>query len=752
MSEALQLELFNDPPSQRDGRDPASSSGVAANRKRKSDNWLGLITTHRRLLEASQTGWLQPPDGFSFGLGQGSYVSEDLSAGKHVVPVLLAFDMDKLPFMEICKRAARSGCGDSMEHDGRVFPWHAPIPLYATTRLGVTSAEQRLRLLALAEQFGNVSLPLQEVDIVDSKHLSSSPLVEVPRDDAKFIELPSVLDAVQGAMAMAVWGVPRISAWVDLLCLGLNQDFAKISERAMHLGVPWFQFPWSRQDNAIGVEGELTSQKRLWRAAVSCLQSPSAQGKAAFECAEMIAQVASGNCEDCSVAEWLAQTRRLVDSEDQVTWGQLERDQAGLAIQLVLLRPEPVMFKTWAKDLPGLSPVVWWAAAILCGWRTGYRTLDKCFRSDTSAMDEVIATRALAQAFDEDIPAALPSCQTAPIVMQRNCDSFALTWHGTPVLQKKWHFRGKWDNVDLSTSEADNGARDMARSLGWPCLERHLPLSDGRYLARGGGSLLVDGEELVVKGEVRIRLATDTVLDEYVNQHEFRRLLATGYGIVPDVPIEIRKRSEIQPKIVSNPTAAPHGHEVESVPGLIYLPEFISEKEEQDLVGLIDAAEWSDSIKRRVQHYGWRYDYGKRRIDNSSRIGDFPEWANGLARKLEEYGLVKTRPNQVIVNEYREKQGIGKHIDKTDDFAEHIATISLLETWSMVFRYKTEKKFEIPLERRSVAVLGGDARYKWTHEIPRRLNEPRRDGVGKGKRVKRNRRISLTFRTVNTQR
>ena len=39
--------------------------------------------------------------------------------------------------------------------------------------------------------------------------------------------------------------------------------------------------------------------------------------------------------------------------------------------------------------------------------------------------------------------------------------------------------------------------------------------------------------------------------------------------------------------------------------------------------------------------------------------------------------------------------------------------------------------------------MTGDARYRWTHEIPKRKYEP-----GPAGRVERRRRISLTFRKV----
>ena len=195
-----------------------------------------------------------------------------------------------------------------------------------------------------------------------------------------------------------------------------------------------------------------------------------------------------------------------------------------------------------------------------------------------------------------------------------------------------------------------------------------------------------------------------------------------------------------------SPQAAPAQPAMEP-PGLIYRPDFITEEEETKLLEWIDGAEWSEVLQRRVQHYGWRYDYKKKRIDESDRAPELPEWAHELGHRLVDEGLMANLPDQVIINEYVGDQGIGPHIDHPDDFAEHMATISLLETWLMFFHRESDgKKLPKHLERRSVAVLTGDARYKWKHEIPQRKTVPAMDG--KGKRVPRSRRISLTFRTT----
>ena len=185
----------------------------------------------------------------------------------------------------------------------------------------------------------------------------------------------------------------------------------------------------------------------------------------------------------------------------------------------------------------------------------------------------------------------------------------------------------------------------------------------------------------------------------------------------------------------------------ELIPGLVCKPDFITEDEEAKLLARIDEAEWSEELHRRVQHFGWRYDYRQRQIDETMRLGDLPAWAEELARRLVSEGLVDARPDQLIVNEYCGNQGITRHIDQPRSFAGQVATISLLETWGMVFRRRGGKdKVEKRLARRSVAVLTGEARYQWTHEIPARNTEPA--GPGASGRVERKRRISLTFRRV----
>ena len=181
------------------------------------------------------------------------------------------------------------------------------------------------------------------------------------------------------------------------------------------------------------------------------------------------------------------------------------------------------------------------------------------------------------------------------------------------------------------------------------------------------------------------------------------------------------------------------------VDGLRYVQDFLSEEEQQRTLREIDRAPWKDDLKRRVQHYGWRYDYQSRIVSRDMRIGEFPTWLQGLAEKLRAAKLFDRAPDQAIVNEYLPGQGIAMHVDR-QCFGPVVATISLGDAWHMVLRplrgSPSETK-QILLQVGSVLILSGDARYCWKHGISPRKNE--RDARGLRRRE---RRVSVTFRTV----
>ena len=172
---------------------------------------------------------------------------------------------------------------------------------------------------------------------------------------------------------------------------------------------------------------------------------------------------------------------------------------------------------------------------------------------------------------------------------------------------------------------------------------------------------------------------------------------------------------------------------------------FLTPEEQAHCVERVDAAanEWRDDLSRRVQHYGWRYDYKARAITPDMHIGALPDWLAILAQKLyDETGLFDKVPEQVIVNEYLPGQGIAMHTDHRG-FGPTVCTISLLDDWEMDFAENWKDKTPALLQRGSCVLLTDSARSHWQHGIA-----PRKTDTLLGGQRNRGRRLSLTFRTV----
>lgn len=179
-------------------------------------------------------------------------------------------------------------------------------------------------------------------------------------------------------------------------------------------------------------------------------------------------------------------------------------------------------------------------------------------------------------------------------------------------------------------------------------------------------------------------------------------------------------------------------------PGAIYINNFLSPGEEADITRLLDEGRWNSELKRRVQHFGYRYDYKARAVTQDSYLGPLPEWLERLGTRLVAFGLFEAAPDQIIANEYLPGQGISAHIDCEPCFDDTIVSLSLLSRCEMIFRHRESgRRSSIILEPRSALILKEDARYLWTHEIPARKSDPM-NGIS----VRRFRRISLTFRKV----
>lgn len=402
-------------------------------------DWVGLATDHRRLFDASQDGWIRPQHSTGLFLGRRGVVAQEAgpSAASGAIPVQIRFASDRLPFRPGAWREVETAAPERapLPQPAPIIQWLAPLPLYAASRIEVPTAGQRTHMLAMAGQFSNVSLPVPRVEIG-----ALDPLPPPPATDgvgATALELPPNLNAVQGAMAMAVWAVPRAEQWARLLCLALNRDSRNVALRLHNLKAPWLHLPWMEEAEHAS---EDNAQEALWRASLRVLQCPGANGKSPVQLARAIAQKASRSATDQVVDGWLRHSLRILSAEERITIDGSRHNAAGLAIQLALLRSEPGRFETWSKDLPGLSPAVWWAGAVLCGWRCGYRALHNPFRGDRS-QQEYLSVRSLAVTWNGGGAGILPASQQSSLVFHRDRAGFSFMWGENTVLERPWNDR-----------------------------------------------------------------------------------------------------------------------------------------------------------------------------------------------------------------------------------------------------------------------------------------------------------------------
>jgi alkylated DNA repair dioxygenase AlkB len=180
---------------------------------------------------------------------------------------------------------------------------------------------------------------------------------------------------------------------------------------------------------------------------------------------------------------------------------------------------------------------------------------------------------------------------------------------------------------------------------------------------------------------------------------------------------------------------------VAHVVGLCYFPEFVTAEEADYLLDRVNRGEWRNDLrKRRVQQYGYKYDYFKRTL--SEQPGIFPKWLKVFADDLEERGVFDIAPDQVIANEYLPGQGINMHVDSVDSFG-HIVTSLTLGSGTVMELSKGDERYQIYLEPNSLLVLSGAARYAWRHGI-----KGQRSDVIDGVELPRQRRVSITCRNA----
>ncbi len=178
--------------------------------------------------------------------------------------------------------------------------------------------------------------------------------------------------------------------------------------------------------------------------------------------------------------------------------------------------------------------------------------------------------------------------------------------------------------------------------------------------------------------------------------------------------------------------------------GLLIVKNFLTVRAQDELSASIDAGCWSSDLERRVQHFGYRYDYKARRVSSLMKATPLPEWGRSLVERILAANIASQNFDQLIVNEYLPGQGIAPHIDSIPCFDNEIVSISLGSSCVMTFsNQRLEKKFDLLLEPGDLLLMRDKARREWRHQI-----KPRKRDQWKGRIIERERRVSLTFRKV----
>lgn len=722
---------------------------------------LGLTMSQEALLGFLAEEWLHPSEGNLFLLGTDAGCSIGPADAESVI---VWFDPNQLPATTVMVWRGREwheASTRSWTLDDSVVALPCQLPLFAVHHFSVGSETVRMKLLALTRSFADISAPVQPFEVALSRYVE--PPSQKPQLPVRW-QPPRNWDAIRGAAATAAFAVPAIDPWVELLCQWLR-DGVTNPELIDRLRVPWLRAaPWAEDEEV------RNSLPGLWRAAVDEFSKP---GRLREWRAK---SVLSAICERAmSLGEAPKRLQNFYDGalsllNDVGTVAECgaRDDDLALSLQLLLLRSSPERFASWREDFPSIPPAAWWTGMILSGYLQGFRSLPKQFRG--SPAHRKFAALATWEYGAPD--GSGPWRHLAPLGVdwKMQGESFSIEAGTLDLLTHKIGTRGKWYQADFESAPVRQRALQLAREAVPEAVTSVLALVDTSVPYVGTGSLNVDSKTrmLTVKGRVDLQVGRDLQLEERLDVERFQDWLATASitsklpkiapadsalhepKSEPELPmaeVEGRNISHAEPKSaasVDRPKRTSGTRLIETPPpGLELIEDFISPSQELELVEVIDSSEWSTALKRRVQHYGWRYDYKARGVASRDYLGPLPSWAEDLAQKLFDRGLFPEVPDQVIVNNYDGPQGISKHIDCPECFRGPVVTVSLLETWDMIFTRKVAGetlKFVQPLPRRSVALLSGEARSRWLHEIPERQKEHKKARV---------RRISVTFRKVD---
>jgi alkylated DNA repair dioxygenase AlkB len=230
------------------------------------------------------------------------------------------------------------------------------------------------------------------------------------------------------------------------------------------------------------------------------------------------------------------------------------------------------------------------------------------------------------------------------------------------------------------------------------------------------------------------------------------KILQRGKRILETISFTCENRDLSLAKMENVPRYISSEKLQELCPGLFLYYDFLTEREENDLIEQLDTnGYWDDRLSRKVQHFGYEFDYASRKVLADHPLIPFPTLAQKVLDKIsQEIDPTASTLNQLTINEYLPGQGISAHIDTHSCFGDMMLSVSL--GGDIVFRFipasaklgrSLDERISIWLPRRCVLIMKAQSRFAFKHAIPLRKTD-----TVDGMVVKRERRISLTFRSV----
>jgi len=194
-----------------------------------------------------------------------------------------------------------------------------------------------------------------------------------------------------------------------------------------------------------------------------------------------------------------------------------------------------------------------------------------------------------------------------------------------------------------------------------------------------------------------------------------------------------------------------HSPDFLNFPGVFIEMNFISVEEERLLIKALDSLPWDPSQSgRRKQNFGPKCNFKKRRLQLGSFSG-FPATTKFVQEKFSKVDILKEYQTiEQCSLEYDPQNGasIDPHIDDCWIWGERIVTVNLLsDSFLTLVPYRGDMKrynlelapeqfkscvnssdvaVRVPMPRRSLLVLYGEARYSWEHMVLREDIKERR--------------------------